>query len=111
MKEPTLKDIYDEVKLLVVAVTGDEKMGIKGTNQRLEETQQQVNGHEKRITKLEAESKKFKVMSFVKGIGVGATSASSAFAIGSGKAGAAIAKIATALGAIIFVCYCLMLIL
>jgi hypothetical protein len=111
MKEPTIKDLSDKLDLLMLATIGDEPLGIKGHVQRLEETQTQVAGHDKRITKLEDENKKFKLASFVKGVGVGAGSAGSAFALGSTKAGAVVVKFITALGAVIFVCYLVMIVI
>lgn len=128
--EPTLKDLDKKVDKILLALSGDDGLGIRGINHKITETQNQVDNHDGRITKLEdynkrynvddhekrlssieAENRKFKWKSFVKGVGIGAGSASSAFALGSTKAGAALVKAVTAIGAIIFVCYLVMLIL
>lgn len=106
MSNPTIKDLDDKLDKIYLAVVGDEKLSIKGTNQRLEETQQQVDGHHVRITKLESENKKNKWIAFAKGIGVGASGVT---AVSATKAGAAIAKIITAAGAAIFLFYLIML--
>jgi hypothetical protein len=103
-KDPEIAEIKQMVVEIHTAIAGNDKLGLRGLRHSVED-------HEQRISNIETDNRKFKWKAFVKGVGVGAGSASSAFALGSTKAGAAIVKAVTAIGAIIFVCYLVMLIL
>jgi hypothetical protein len=103
-KDPEIAEIKQMITEIYTAVAGNDKLGVRGMKHR-------VDDHEQRISSIEDQNRKFKWKSFVKGVGIGAGSASSAFALGSTKAGAALVKAVTAIGAIIFVCYLVMLIL
>jgi hypothetical protein len=108
MNNPITKDIADKLDKIYLAVVGDDKLGIKGTNQRLQETQGIVDDHGKRITKIEDYNRRKKWAVWMKGVGIGF---GSGMALGGTKIGAAVAKVLTAAGAAIFLMYLLMLIL